>query len=425
MRELIAKKLEEMHSTTERAILREVMNDVFLPMYDEIERKYAELEQRVRDELPFLYDTYTIYCTVMHRNQIAGHSFLSPVFPEKAHESALNTRDLAEAISCDSAPIIETVFFEADYLKCQRLIRDKQIFDGAFIIQSERYPFKCRLEPAEQYSKVTEVLYSAFAKNGVPWTTVNVAYLNKFFNVCMTDILRELPKNSSINMNQIEICFEPYNESILRELIPVWNIDTFHVTGEDYPMPALDAVNYEYHFTIESLGSENGYLVDYDSSYILHTHRESDILVVTSPQKNRLAWNMYRFRQKQYSSIDAYPYPVLSNSRKDSFSSRLMLHYGTHISTRAEMRKLINSLDASEHMELTDFQFAGEKTVGDTYDMNSFIRNEIRDPNHQKTLVLSFTPKQREFFLNRDIMSFLVSEFQATFPEYHCVGALL
>ena len=124
MRDFIVKKLEGMLNPAERAVLRELMNDVFMPMYEESERKYAALEQKVRDELPFLYDAYTVYHTVMPREQVDGHPFLSPMLPEEAHESEINAWDLAKTLHGGTAPVIETVFYEADFLQCQQIIGD-------------------------------------------------------------------------------------------------------------------------------------------------------------------------------------------------------------------------------------------------------------------------------------------------------------
>jgi hypothetical protein len=228
-----------------------------------------------------------------------------------------------------------------------------------------------------------------------------------------------------IQPEQLEISFVPYDGIIRRGLIPVWNIDAFHVKGEDFPMPASDFVNYEYRFDTGAAGDENGFLLDCANEYILNVRRESGALVIVSPAQKGLEWDMYRIRRRRDNPVDVYPYPVISNARSDSFSARLMAKFGTHIATRAEMHKLIASFEASEYAELVDFRFAGEKLPGDTYDMNPFIIDEIRNPDFQKTLVLTFKAKNRDFFLNRDVISFLVSELQSTYPEYRCVGTLI
>lgn len=57
--------------------------------------------------------------------------------------------------------------------------------------------------------------------------------------------------------------------------------------------------------------------------------------------------------------------------------------------------------------------------------MNEFILDEIRDGDRGKVLALYFRAKDNNFYLNRDILSFLVSEIQLFYPEYHCEGRLI
>ncbi|MDR0491780.1 MAG: hypothetical protein LBH28_11105 [Oscillospiraceae bacterium] len=422
MRAFIAERLAEIKEPGERVLLKQVLTDVFLPLYDETERKYAGLEQRVRNELPLLYDTYTVYSTVLPRERIdVMHAYLSPMIPEEANESVIDARSLAGDLAGGAHPTIETVFIEADYLECRKIVRDRRILDGLFTTSAGQYRFKCRMEPAKRYVDCVETLYNAFLRNDVPWTTVNGAYLNKFFDVKLVS-MDEMPANAKIR--SAEVSYSPYDAYVVRGMIPVWNVDTYRVKVDAFPEPAEDSINYEYIFETHKLGTENGYLIDFDSGFILSARREKDTFVIVSPQQQNFTWNLYRLRGRQDTEVDIYPYPILSNARRDTFSARLTLKYGTRIATPAAMRTLILSLEPSEFLEFADSHFAGDKLAGDTYDMNPFIRDEIRDPAHQKTLVMSFKAKKRDLFINRDLLSFMVSEFQAAYPEYRCVGTL-
>jgi hypothetical protein len=426
MREYITKRLDEIRSPEDKAYLREVLSEVFLPLYEDSERKFAELERRIRDELPLTYDAYTIYSTVFPRARADGsHEYLCPVCPEDANEPGHTGAALIDALNGGEQPMLETVFIDADYLKCRQIDRDSRVYEGAFIAKSERYPFKFRLKPTTRYFEQVEALHDAFLRNGVSWTTVNSTYFGKFFDVNITELSKAPPPGMNLSPALAELSFGTDGDNIRRGFIPVWNVDKFRVRGEDFPVPALDSVNYEYRFDTNGEDVDNGLLVDYDNALILSGRRESGAFVLVSPREIGLTWNMYRIRKRRDSPVDVYTYPVLSNGRTDSFSARLMAKFGTHITTRAEMRKLLTSFEASEFVELTDFHFAGEKLPGDTYDMNPFIKDEIRNPDYQKTLALSFKAKNRDAILNRDIISFLVSELQSAYPEYRCIGTLL
>ena len=68
---------------------------------------------------------------------------------------------------------------------------------------------------------------------------------------------------------------------------------------------------------------------------------------------------------------------------------------------------------------------AGSAEITETYSMNDFILDEIREDEYEKRLVLLFRKKSALTFLLRDIMSFLVSEVQLMYGEYRCEGRLL
>ena len=422
MRDYIAERIAGMKVPDEHAIIKEALANVFLPLYDESQRKYAALEQRVRDELPLLYDIYTVYSTVLPRRSVdAKHAYLSAMIPSETQEPVISARALIDSLRGGDQPIIETVFCEVDYLKCRQIVRDKRILTGLFITSSGRYPFRCQLEPAKRYTDCVETLYNAFLRNDVPWTTVSGAYQNKFFDVKLIS-MAEMPTN--VNIQATDISFSPYDDFTRRGLIPVWNVDTYRVNSEAFPEPAEDNINYEYVFETHKLGTENGFLVDFDSGFILSARREKGTFVIVSPRQQGLSWNLYRLRRRQDTDVDVYPYPIISNKRKDDLSALLPIKYGARSATPATMRTMLLSLEPSEYMELTGFRFTSDKLAGDSYDMNPFIRDEVRDPGFQKTLVLSFKAKKRDLFINRDLLSFMVSEFQAAYPEYHCVGTL-
>ncbi|MCL2343186.1 MAG: hypothetical protein FWC62_04710 [Firmicutes bacterium] len=425
MRDFITKTLDGIRDLDEKTILKDALNDVFWELYTETERKYALLEERVRAELPLVYEPYTICSTVLRRTQVDnGHPYLSPMIPSESESLNVNVGKLADALAENEQPVIGTVFYEADYLKCRRVDLDHQIFDGVFRIGGEQYPFKCRLKPAKRYMDLVANLYGMFLQNNVPWTTVNCAYLNKFFDISLID-LPTIPPYKEISGEQIHITFLPYGDAIKRDFIPVWNIDRHRVKGDDFPMPALDKVNYEYRFHTNKLSVENGFLVDYDSAYIQSSRREEGIVVAVSPVQRGLTWDMLRIRRRQDRPVDTYPYVVLSNKQDDCFSTRLTAASGVQVKTKAELRKLLSSFESAKSVEPESMNLVNDKISGETYSMNPFIMDELRDPEFQRTLALGFRAKNRNDFLSRDLVSFLVSQAQLVYSEYNCVGTLL
>ena len=66
-----------------------------------------------------------------------------------------------------------------------------------------------------------------------------------------------------------------------------------------------------------------------------------------------------------------------------------------------------------------------DRTLKETYEVNDFIVDEIRDSNIKKVLILSFEAQEKNNYLNYDILSFIISEVQFIYPEYECEGRLI
>jgi hypothetical protein len=416
--------LNKIRRVEQNAFLKEALRDTFSQLHDATERKYDILEKRVQKQLPLKYELFTVYSTVLPlRQSDIGHTYLSPVIPEDAYVKGINSKDLIEALNKNEHPVIETVFCEADYLRCRQLDLDRQVLTGEFVIDGARYPFKCRLQRAKRYSDQVQSLYTAFLRNNIPWTTINSTYLNKFYDVCVIEPAC-IPLGVLIMPDQIKISFGQYEDIVRRRLLPVWNIDKYPVFSDEFPVPVLDAIHYEYRFELTKLGADCGYLVDHDNIYILDSRREENNLVITSSENKDLRWNLFRLRRRQDSAMDIYPYPVMTNARNDSSSARLPSGNSKPVVNKEDLKNLLSSFVVSDYVSLSDFFFTGREVKGETYNMNPFISSETLDPAFSKNLALAFEAKNRELFINRDIISFLVSALQLRYPEFRCAGVL-
>ena len=99
---------------------------------------------------------------------------------------------------------------------------------------------------------------------------------------------------------------------------------------------------------------------------------------------------------------------------------------GQAVKTKGELERFIRGFDLEEFIE---YQDCALKEHGleflETYSMNFFIEDEIRDREGKKQLILYFKPKGKETWLLRDLASFIASEVQEFFPEYECGGKLV
>jgi len=417
--------VSNLRSVEQNSTLKEVFSDIFMQLHNEIEQKYEKLEQRVLGELPQRYEMFSVYTTVLPRRYLGvGHAYLSPVVSEEAQEKKLDTGELIKALCSNEQPVIETVFCEADYLRCRQLDLDRPVLDGAFVINTVRYPFKCWLKRAKRYAEQIQVLHTAFLRNNIPWSTINSTYHNKFYDVCLIEPAN-IPIGTKILPEQIDIDFGPYTDVVHRQLIPVWNVDKYRVLSDDNPVPVVDTVHYEYRFDLDRFGKDCGFLVDHDNIFILDSRQDERNLVITSSMNKDLQWYLFRLRPRQDSAMDVFPYPVLTNAKKETIAAQLMIESNRIIACKDELREIVEIYVDSRYVLLGDLFFSGSSVTGETYDMNPFIRDEVRDPAFRRTLVFAFYADNRDLFYIRDIISFLVSVMQMVYPDYRCVGVLL
>lgn len=269
-------------------------------------------------------------------------------------------------------------------------------------------------------------LYHIFGTNYLPWMTVCNAYLHKMF-----DVYLELPEDSELYKNQkeviqeIKVNFEEYQPAVKYHIVPLWNLTEFTEKTSTYPDPCIDKINYEHRIFAHRLDADSQYLICNTDIEITNIRRLQGDLIMTCPIKDPCNWRIYRINKKPEKL--KYLYPVLSNQYKESFVGSINEMYQKSVKTKSEIARLIASFQYEEYVVFQDVKIQQkklEKQKIQTYSMDDFMEDEIRIGVFQQTMILYFK-ESKEDYLNEDIMSFLVTQIQKLFPEYHCVGMFL
>ena len=80
MREMIRREIQSISVIEERVAFKNLMERVFLALYDTNEQMYSDLEKRVRDELAYDVNRYLIKTGVIERQYFdASHHLMSPM----------------------------------------------------------------------------------------------------------------------------------------------------------------------------------------------------------------------------------------------------------------------------------------------------------------------------------------------------------
>jgi len=419
MKQLIRSEIQSINSLEERVIFKELMEGVFLSLYETNVQMYRALEQRVMDDLSYDINRYEI-CTGLVERRFYDHSnhIMAAMFEEDITPLAYTASEIRAILKEKGEFCLTTVFLKCDALKITSVLSDKT-YTGVIRDLGE-YKINVRLSPSHKYLDKVEYLYHLFLKNGIPWQTVNCPYLYKMADVVITGLPEDLPDGRLLT--DLFIDFEEYNSIVNYDMVPIWNVWDLVIDSVGFPIACEDHENYEHVISINEYGAEHAYLID-EKSGIKKIRQNGEKLLVTGKTSKSQKWNIYTIRRSQESKIDRYAYPLMVNIRKDGFTERYQKKCGQMIKTRGELERFIRGFGLEEYIEYQDCSL--ENVENETYSMNSFMEDEIREREGSKKFILYFQASGKEQWLSRDLVSFIASEVQELYPEYQCGGKLV
>jgi len=423
MKKKIHDEIQSIDSLEERVAFKELMEEVFLSLYETNERMYQDLEQRVMDELAYDVNRYLIKTGLIEKRYLDGsHHLLFPMDENDLKEGRYQLSDILDAVAQDGKFCLMKVMVRCDYLQLQELWNNHVQFKGV-LDTGKISELTVELHPSLSYLNHISNLYRLFIKNGIPWQTINAPYLYKMAEVVIVGVPEGMKGDEKIK--SIRIDFGKYSSFIHYDMIPVWNIKKLRLDTVGFPVPCEDHKNFEHEVLIRDYGKENAYLIGEDLDIQSITQREHKLYIVSGtegPQK----WDIYMIINGKDKKIDHYTYPIMRNLQTGHFMERFQRKWNQPIKTRVELIRFIKGFGLEKYLEYYDCNVADEFDGEiETYGMNTFIEDEIRDSRAAKKLILYFKPGTGEQWLLRDIASFIVSEVQRIYPEYECGGKFL
>ena len=426
MKEMIQREIQNIRKLEERVAFRELMEGVFLPLYETNQRMYEDLEDRIQEELSCDVNRCLIRTGLVEKGYVdVSHHLMTPMLSEDLEERSCSIKELKEALVEKGGFPLMTVLLQCDYLDIQELWSKDPEFQGTLKTEQPDRTWKIRVRLRRNTRYLDEVakLYKLFLKNGIPWQTVNAPYLYKMADVMLTGLEEGLTGLEKIQ--KIEIQFGTWSSVIRYDPVPVWNVRRLSLNSIGFPVPCEDHRNYEHVISIQEYGVQNAYLAEDDSELVSVVQRGAKIHIVSSAKEAK-KWKVHMIQNGTDSRIDRYAWPVMENRRAESFSERYQRKWGQNIRTKAELARFIGGFHMDPYVKYQDCEVLDQfPERPQTYSMNPFVEDEIRNVGAQKKLLLYFEPGAQEAWLQRDIASFLVSEVQRLYPEYECGGKLL
>lgn len=410
--EYLNDKLMEISDLEHRRELKDVVKQMLLPFYQQVEAKYQKITEKLLAEREQRERDYTIVIGLKERKKVdLTDEQMQPILTEDMEEKLIDEVTLRESLKAGEPFYLFSVYLKMDYNRIRNLLSVRKLFSGQIRTEEGVYPAKFKLRESDKYLKPLNELYPVFIRNMVSWKPVNMAYLHKFADVMLCDT--QLPEDEAIL--EVSVDFEEYSDAVKYQMVPLWNITRQELGDSGYPEFCIDQIHYKHMLYKHKLKEENSYLVDNKEVNIWNIEYQDGDIEILCDKDNEVRWNLIEFHKAEQSGGE---YPYLSN--QDTYQGEKTIR------TKAEISRYIQSLGYENILKFVDASVQKKsRSKRETYDMNGDLLDEIRQLHRGYQLTLEFEPVKEEFEMNLDILSYLVSRLQWEFPEYLCCGRLV
>lgn len=420
MQGYIQKRLLEVEDLESRRVFKDIVGKLFLELHDEIEKEYTALEARVFEEVPMSLEGPEVLTNINARkNYDVTDAMLLPMRQEDLIERQINSEDLMDSLKRSESFFLYTIFLRADYLEVAKFDNARRIFRGVIRTEHSEFTAQFFVRPNTFYREKIENLYEIFQINYLPWRSVCAPYLFKLFDIHIASIENWDPKETIL---EARIDFEEYQWAICYDQIPLWNVRPVSVKTSTYPEPCVDKTNFEHRIFRHKLKADARYLVTNQDAEISNIRWLNGDLLITCPEDSPVTWQLYQFNA---AAEPKYENPMMSNGQTSTFAARLRGRFTERIKTKQEIARLLASMKAADALEFVGVELVHAPVQKETYCVDWFIADELRNGKWEMALRLDFRAKDQSNCLNRDMMSFLVGIVQRYFPEYECCARLV
>jgi len=424
MKEYIRKRMLEIEQLEDRTLFKKVVGDLLVEVHEYNKSLYNELEDKILSESSAVQNRYAIYVSMTDRQHYdATDSFLQPMLMRDTAKQEIDFQEVAKALKEKQEINLYPVFCKAKASQIHQLLQAQRTFDGVIKTQKQEYKATFTVKKNEEYGNLIQELYDIFGANHQSWQAVCGVYPQKMLDVYLSS---SEPIKGSEKIIAIQVNFEEYADRMHTNMIPLWNLSQRAEKTSTYTSPCVDKINYEHKIFGHRLKRGCEYLVRNTSAQITNIRRVHGDLYITCPIEAICEWEMYQVNKRKGS--ESYPYPILSNQYKESFSGAITEMFRKSIKTKGELVRLIEAFEYDHYLEFRDIKITDQmppECIGSNYNMDGFLQDEIRRGNHRQALVIDFAAVDPGNYLNEDIMSFLVTQVQKIFAEYHCVGRIV
>lgn len=396
----IQKRLKEIDDLDERRFAKNLLLENLGSIFAWTEDKYKSLEERILSGLDVSWRHFNIYTTIAERSAYDPiNSFWHPMCEDDIRPGRRRERI--------------TIYLAADDGKCREFLRQKTI-TGTDRETGDSFCFK--IEKTARYQERMQKLYRLFSGNHIPWQTVNLGHVERFFDLVPAE-------DTPFDADAAYLCGE-WDEYILWEMIPLWNIEKREVHSVEYRIPCVDEIFYEHIIYLpETEDGEDGYLAE-TKEEVLSIRYEGNRILLRTREDSLGDTLLYRLHQDRSESDFGYPYPVLSNCKKDNLAARYLQQTGRFLQTPLELYRKIEEMSEGYRLDISGYEITDRVEGGALCgDMNSFMGEQLFSRDKRNILLLRIRRGQQEDdYLYESRIRYVLTQLQMEFLEYRCMG---
>lgn len=395
-------------------IFKKSIESMFHNLIDSVNNKHQEIEKSIENSYKNLKKSLYFSSTLIQMNELKyyGNQFY-PILPEKDKYSYEN---ILVSIKNNESVSIGKLYFEKNYLEN---IDEKNFYFGTITTDTENYEVKIRLKKFEGYKNEVRNLYIYSQNNFISWTTPNMPFLNSFFEIEAV----EFPEGLITEERIVDISFnlEEHEDQYVSNLCPVWSIKKEEKIGSNDPILISNEV-----FRYKTGLSEDDTVIFINNNYKIYglDYDSGNNLEITIDKSEIKGFSYYLIKRisSQINNVNAYP--IWNNEKTSGFLDSFGSFYNKRIRSYGEIRRIISTMTFAKDYVLKEIYINSRKEYQNkilTYEVNEWIKQDIRDEEKKDLMVLVFQNDLSDSFAY-DILSFIVSEIQLLFPEYRCIG---
>lgn len=405
----IRNKLKEIDNLDERRFAKELLLEGLGNVFAWAERKYEALEQRVQNELDVPWKYFNVYMTIIDKADYDPiNHFWFPVCEA----------DIKRNIKQEC----ETIYLAGDEKIC-RAFNEQKVLEGTDSKTGETVRF--RIEKSAGYQRSIKKLYELFAGNYVPWQTLHLGHLERFYDLIPED---GTPADKDGRDEKRVFQYGEWDKYIQTGKMLLWNIEKMSIHSSEFRMPCIDKAFYEHIFYLsQEQTSSDGYLIEAGEE-ILSVRYEKNKIVLKTEKASLGNVFLYKLHQGEAEDSIGYRYPVLSNGRKDNLAARYLQQTGNFIQSPMELYRKIEEMSGGYRITVLGYEIV-EEAEGRLLDgdMNGFTGVKVFSKDKRSILLLKMQREEQaeDDYLYESQIRYILSALQMEFLEYRCMGVIV